>query len=269
MINQFANRKHDCRRIMTRCPNHYKNYGNASFHCQQALEKIIKAAILKDGTLKLTGQAMGHIPFIKIYESRLPADYKKKWRDNLTYYDNNLVNIIVLNTMKSDGFLRTLLWKLSLNIPLPELIPDNDYYYIPLEYRDPRVISLVPNSELQLQRFKRSSTSREDEACPVHFVFTNLYLDQYRRKSQNKKKTYQDDDLLGHVLDLLHLYMIAYPHESMGRYSIEVGDLCDTNMGVVSRNTYEWYELQRFELKKLIDEITCAVTQLDKNLTSA
>ena len=245
----------------------HKNYGNASFHCQQALEKIIKAVILKDGTLKLTGLAMGHIPFIKIYENRLPADYKKKWLDNHIHYDN-LMYIFILNTMKSDGFLRTLLWKLSMNIPLPELIPDNDYYYIPLEYRDPYVISLVPNSKLQLQR---SSTSQEDEAHRVQFDFTSLYLEQYqyRRKSQNKKKTYQDDDLLGNVLDLLGLYMMAYPHESMGRYSIEVGDLDDRSMGVVSRNTYEWYELQKFELKKLIDEITNAVTQLDKKLVSA
>ena len=114
----------------------HENYDNAAYHCQQALEKMIKAAILKDGTLKVAGYKMGHIPFIKIYENRLPADFKKKWKKDPTNYDSNLMYIFLLNTINSDGFLRTLLWKLSLNIPLPELIPDNDYYYIPPEYRD-------------------------------------------------------------------------------------------------------------------------------------
>ena len=248
----------------------HENYGNAAYHCQQALEKMVKAAILKDGTLKVAGYKMGHIPFIKIYENRLPADFKKKWKEDPTNYDSNLMHIFLLNTINSDGFLRTLLWKLSLNIPLPELILDNDYYYIPPEYRDPYVISLEPDSKLRLRRFRRSSSkSRGEKANPVQFEFTSLYLDQCCLRRRNMKKLYQADDLLGQVLDLLNLYLIAYPHESMGRYSIEVGDLDDRKMGVVSRNTHEWYKLQRFELKKLIDEIAHAVTELDKSLTSA
>ena len=157
--------------------------------------------------------------------------------------------------------------------------------------RDPYVISLEPDSKLRLRRFRESSSkssspcglvavfqhllrkfkrlfsqSRGEKANPVQFEFTSLYLDQCCLRRRNMKKLYQADDLLGQVLDLLDLYLIVYPHESMGRYSIEVGDLDDREMGVVSRNTHEWYKLQRFELKKLIDEVDRAVTELDENL---
>ena len=271
-MEEWERFRHDARSdiVAARVLYEHENYGNAAFHCQQALEKMIKAAILKDGTLKLSGRAMGHIPFIKIYENQLPADYKKKLKRDPAYYCGDLTYILVLNTMNSGGFLRTLLWELSLNIPLPELIADNDYYYIPPKHRDPYVIPFELDSKLRLRRLERpSSKSRGEKVNPVEFVFTSFYLDQYSLRRQSKKKTYRADDLLGQVLSLLDLYLMAHPHESMGRYSTEVGDLNNRKMGVVSRNTHEWYKLQRFELKKLIDEIARAVTELDQSLISA
>ena len=229
---------------------------------------MIKAAVLKDGTVQATAQDMGHIPFKKIYESRLPRDHKKQWRENHIVDDGgNLMHIFVLNTMQSDSFLRTLLWKLSLNIPLPEV--DIDYYYVPPEYREPYVIALVPDSKLQLRKSDLSSSKPQgEEADQVEIVFSDFYLDQYRWKRQNDKKTHQDDDLLAAVLSFLDLYLIAYPHEVLGRYSIEIGGTGDDGMDGVSTNSYEWYRLQKFELKKLIDEITSAVTALDESVTS-
>ena len=246
-----------------------ENYGNAAFHCQQALEKMIKAVVLKDGTLHVTAQGMGHIPFKKIYESQLPRDYEKQWRDNRIVDDgSDLTYIFVLNTMRSDGFLRILLWKLSLNIPLPEV--PNDYYYVPPEYQEPYAITLVPDSKLQLQRYTPSSAEPPgEETEPVEFVFTSFYLDQYQWRRQNAKKTRQDDSPLAAVLSFLDLYLIAYPHEVLGRYSIEIDGTGDDADDSVDTNSYELYKMQKFELKKLIDEITSAVTELDEKITYA
>ena len=238
----------------------YKNesYGNAAYHCQQALEKMIKSAVLKDGTLQLTGQNMSHIPFLKIFQNQLVTKYgNKEWKEHAES-DIEFTWILVLNTLKKDTWFRNLFWKLSLNIPMAEDF-GNDYYYIPPEHQSSRIMSMERfNDDMRLFRYKDPSKPQGMKGTEFHVEYSELYLNRYLWHRKELKKTYQGDNLLDTVFGLLALSIIAYPHEILGRYS---EDICD-------RNSYEWYMLQKHELKKFIDEITDAITALDNSIES-
>lgn len=265
-MNEWKLFRHDSERDLEAANALFEggNYGNAAFHGQQAFEKMIKAAVLKDGTLELTARKMAHIPFAKIYEKRLPAENREGWWEQIDDLSSAVWPILLLNTIKPGGFLHTLFWKMSLNIPMPGLV-DDDHLDIPPEYREERVMCLEINPDPRRPRFRHpSSTSSKGET--VEFMFSNLYLDKYQFLRQKMKNTSQIDDLLDVVLSFTNLYLLAYPHESLGRYSTSIDG---TGGGGSNKNSFELYEIQRLELRKLIDEITSAVTALDKNMMSA
>lgn len=259
--------RHDAKRDLEAANVLYrnKNYSNAAFHGQQAFEKMIKAAVLKDGTLNLTARKMAHVPFTRIYEKRLPARCGKEWWKQVDDLDGDAWRILLLNTIKAGSFLHTLFWKMSLNIPMPGLV-DDEHLDIPPEYREERMIELEPDSRQPKFKLIPPTSSK---STTVPFMFSNLYLDTYQFNRRKAKSTRHTGDLLAAVLSLVALYLIVYPHESLGRYSIKVDNVISGYSGVPDKNSFEWYEIQKLELGKLLDEITLAVTALDESIASA
>lgn len=97
-----------------------KSYGTSAYHYQQALEKIIKAVLLRNQTPKDPSK-FGHMPLIQLFEDmEKQLDFKRIFPTEHVKFIQSVNEILkrILTDIQKKGTVKTIWWKYSLSIPL-------------------------------------------------------------------------------------------------------------------------------------------------------
>lgn len=260
-------------------------YGQTAFFLQQALEKHVKAFMLKNNVFENVAE-LKHLPYVKIIEMYL--ELIKSANEQVPQLQFNLLIHIFeyifgfLKKLTHDEALKIIIWKNSLQIPLSDIeTPLSINLNIEFEKIMNEFMSDLPNFSKRYKKYvnldeinqKNTSTFDEKQKASVNFLNkldSNLDSSQQSnfsltdieelltvakhgtgKNSFSKKETLMFNNfmIIMQSFEWLDITIDLFPHETLSRYPISVDGEMISELYVQYKDT----------LHELMDktEITC------------
>ena len=271
------------------------NYGNSAYCCQQGIEKIIKAVLLRN-EISRSPRYFGHAPLIQLWNDMYSGIDFSKWppeHAETIQQIGEIINDIFKKSLQSKSQLKTIWWKYSLGINLnndenqkllliknkitdlqKNMIELNNYisskYNINKEIKQAKrkkhlsqeLLSCI--DDIKQTMIKLSNTLTLDEIQKLSllsFRFLKLVHKKNPRSRDMKVGFYKEDVrplLTMWTFGFIKLLLKVYSHEDIGRYSRFID----------KTTTKKLYANNKIKLKELEDEAEHAFMELREEALS-
>ena len=221
-------------------------YGISAYHCQQCLEKTIKAILLRYCTPKINPKKLTHMPMIHALKYHVGCWEAFAKLNNIENKNDSIdKQTMQIFSRKIYNKNTKLWWKESLNIPRSK---DED------ERWGRMFLDADPDNDTVLDlSLKTDQKQQYDHHCSFCFGFMKRF------------KTYNSDyslsnhlsnlgAILDHIVLLIALHGCISPHEEIGRYT-EIID---------GKSTRQWYQIKKQELQILENHVSDVFDHLKK-----
>ena len=262
-----------------------KFYGISAYHCQQCLEKIIKAIILKTSFSNNDAKKLGHRPLSNMWNEfvkKFVDDVKKRreymkerekemeeWSDDIKQLEAYSILILLRDTSKNisdivvnlapqvmekktSSTFKKLWWKWSLGVSFinNEKIQWNDIFKFynenPILFSQQNIENMKPHTITKNKTI--SQYQQHDNTC---ISFCMNMFEQFKNSYVNSPNTNNSyfgkfPKLLDSLIFLMPIHNCVFPYEDLGRYA----QIID------GKSTTEWYQIKKIELKLLENHVS-------------
>ena len=257
------------------------NYGHSAYWCQQGIEKIIKAVLLRN-KINHPPRYFGHTPLIQLWNDMYSKMDFSKWppeHAETIQQMGEIINDIFKESLQSKSQLKIIWWKYSLGIQLNDneiqrllLIKNKvtalqtkifalgDYILsknnLNKEIKQAKIrkhlsqelLSCIDEIEQTIIKFSNTSTLEDIQKLSLlSFRFLKLVHKKNPRSRDMKVGFYKEDIrpfLTMWTFGFIELLLKIYSHEDIGRYSRFID----------KTTTKKLYTNNKIKLKELEDE---------------
>ena len=221
-------------------------YGISAYHCQQCLEKTVKAVILRYGTPKINLKKLSHMPMIHALKHYVGC-WEAFTKLNKIEDENERINrqAVQIFSRKIYDKNKKLWWKESLNIPRNK---DED------ERWGKMFLDADPDNDDVLDLSSQTDQKQKDDS---HYNFCFGFMKQFKTYYSNYSLPNHLNNygvMLNHIVLLITLHGCVSPHEEIGRYTETID----------GKSTRQWYQIKKHELKILENHVSDIFKDIEK-----